>query len=732
MYPIPPSEQLVEERKCRQCSAEFPITDKDMEFYEKLSPVFPIASFGKEVPRNEAEDFPVSESTKLLITEWKVKILETEAGNPSPEIAGTPFQKGAFLIPPPTLCPDCRQQRRLSFRNERKLYKRKCDATGKDIISVYSPISPFTVYEQEYWWSDDWDPIEYGREFDFSRSAFEQFSDLLRVVPRPSLFNTNSENSEYTQTCTDNKNTYMLFESSFDEDCLYGHWLHYADYCVDCSFCDRSHQCYECLDCMDCHALSFSVNCEDCRESSYLKDCIGCSNCFGCQNLQNQQFHFFNVAYPEREYRKKVENFMKVYPTKSERDDIISAFFQKWIHRINQIHQSENCTGDYIRNGKNCHSCFYVFENAENAKYMCNTWLNALSVMDGDAVGANGSYIYESINTALESSNNIFCIRCWWTQYGMYQNECDNTTHCFLCVGLDRKSYCILNRQYTKEAYESLVPQIIEKMMVTPLRQGFEGQMEWGEFFPASMSPFGYNETVAQEYFPLSREEVLGKTPLKGGDAEWNEAEGVGLEKSDSNPPVSPLSGGSNNENFLHWHAFNWSDYEAPFPKVEKVIPASKLPNEITKIPDDILNWAIECEVSRKPFRIIKQELEFYRKHNLPIPRRHPDIRHMDRMKMRNPRKLFERRCDCERCEENWKKKWVILREGVDASYFFLEEKIQGNSGTERRNPPSITTETGDWHLLSKGGLRKKMITTYSPERPERVYCEVCYERETI
>jgi hypothetical protein len=79
------------------------------------------------------------------------------------------------MIPPPTLCPDCRQQRRLSFRNERKLYKRKCDATGKDIISIYSPDKPYTVYHQDYWWSDAWEPMDYGRDFDFSRSAIEQF-----------------------------------------------------------------------------------------------------------------------------------------------------------------------------------------------------------------------------------------------------------------------------------------------------------------------------------------------------------------------------------------------------------------------------------------------------------------------------------------------------------------------------------------------------------------------------
>ena len=126
---------------------------------------------------------------------------------------------------------------------------------------------------------------------------------------------------------------------------------------------------------------------------------------------------------------------------------------------------------------------------------------------------------------------------------------------------------------------------------------------EWGEFFPASISPFGYNETVANEYFPMTREAALAK-------------------------------------------GFQWSDYEAPAPTVSRTIPASRLPERIEDIPDDILNWAIECEVTGRPFRIIAQELDFYRRHQLPIPRRHPDQRHLDRMSLRNPRKLFERKCD--------------------------------------------------------------------------------------
>jgi hypothetical protein len=63
-----------------------------------------------------------------------------------------------------------------------------------------------------------------------------------------------------------------------------------------------------------------------------------------------------------------------------------------------------------------------------------------------------------------------------------------------------------------------------------------------------------------------------------------------------------------------------------------KVIPAHKLPIDITQVPNDILSWAIKCEVSGKPFRIIKQELLFYRKHSVSIPRVHPDERRRNRM----------------------------------------------------------------------------------------------------
>lgn len=87
-------------------------------------------------------------------------------------------------ISPPTLCPEARARRRLAWRNERTLYRRVCDATSKNIVSIFDKGSSFPVYSQEFWWSDGWDSKQYGRPFDSTRPFFDQFYELFSVVRR--------------------------------------------------------------------------------------------------------------------------------------------------------------------------------------------------------------------------------------------------------------------------------------------------------------------------------------------------------------------------------------------------------------------------------------------------------------------------------------------------------------------------------------------------------------------
>lgn len=185
---------------------------------------------------------------------------------------------------------------------------------------------------------------------------------------------------------------------------------------------------------------------------------------------------------------------------------------------------------------------------------------------------------------------------CRWSSNIWYSESCIDCQNCFGCVGLKNKSYCILNKQYTKEEYEMLVPQIIRHMKRTG---------EWGEFFDPTLSPFWYNETVNQEYYPLSKEEAINQ-----------------------------------------WYTWMDQEYAVNIPQGIGTIEARDLPLSSHNAPENLLSKAIICEVSGKPFRIVWQELEFYRRHNLPLPRKHPDIRHEERTKLRPQRNLHLRTCD--------------------------------------------------------------------------------------
>ncbi len=240
---------------CAQCQTGFEITQGDLDYYDRVSPMF----------------------------------------------AGKKEQ-----LPPPHLCPPCREQQRMLFRNEWSFYQRDCDLTGKRMLSIYSPDKPYKVYEQSVWWSDRFDPLEYGRAFDFNRPFFEQWQDLSLAVPRASIHNAKSENSEYTNYSSENKNCYLAIGASFNEDTLYSYR---ASHCKD--VCD----CYDPYECELCYEVSFSKKlynctyCMQCHTSSGLtlcSFCIGCQDCFGCVNLRNQKFHIFNQPYDQEAYGKKV------------------------------------------------------------------------------------------------------------------------------------------------------------------------------------------------------------------------------------------------------------------------------------------------------------------------------------------------------------------------------------------------------------------------------------------
>src|SRR3989339_762302 len=167
-------------------------------------------------------------------------------------------------LPLPTLCPTCRRQWRFAWRNERTLYHRTCDLTGKQIISIYSPHSPYKVYDQNEWHTDKWDAMEYGRDFDFNRPFFDQFNELMLDAPKTSMFSSRNENSDYTNGAQQDKNCYMIFVSDHNQDCYYSYAIDSCTDCTECLNCYKSTLCIECIDCSNSYNLAFSEKSHNC------------------------------------------------------------------------------------------------------------------------------------------------------------------------------------------------------------------------------------------------------------------------------------------------------------------------------------------------------------------------------------------------------------------------------------------------------------------------------------
>ena len=564
-------ESIVEKKSCIQCGVAFEVSDKDLEFYDKMSPV----------------------------------------------LAG---QK--YALPAPKCCPDCRAQRRLSFRNERKLYRRTCDLTWKSVISIYQPEGGYHVCDRHVWRSDDWDPMSYGRAFDFTQSFAPQFEKLWKETPNVALYNVNTVNSEYANHCVGEKNCYMLFGCYENEDCMYGNGMGVSKNCMDLLRGMIMQSCYECVDCKNSYQLFWSQKCNDCSESYFLYNCLNCHNCVWCINLINKSYCIENIQYTKEEYLEKLAqcNFKSYAAIQSYKQ----KFFQLQslaIHKFADLISCEEVTGDGLEHISTSQYCFDLSNDVKDCKFCAHGGFGLVDSYDSYGAGAKASLHYETVDAGVDQTKVAFALVVYESTDAYYCVNCHSCQHIFGCVGLRNKQYCIFNKQYTQEEYEKIVPQIIAHMQTT---------REWGEFFSPSISPFGYNETIAQDYFPESREGVSKK---------W----------------------------------YKRCNYEAPFPHVDASIEARNLPDEIASVTDDFLNQTITCEISGKPFRMVKKELEFYRKHNIPLPHKHPDQRHKERMAQGNPKRLRDRQC-------------------------------------------------------MKCGVAIK--TSYAPERKEVIYCEACYNHE--
>ena len=174
-----------------------------------------------------------------------------------------------------------------------------------------------------------------------------------------------------------------------------------------------------------------------------------------------------------------------------------------------------------------------------------------------------------------------------------------------------------------------------------------KGRMyKYGEFFPKEFSMFYYNETIAQEYYPL--------TEKRASD-----------------------------------FGFKWKNKDKRDYQID--ISTENLPDHIKNVEESIVGKVIECihkggceEQCIEAFKITSDELQFYKRNNIALPRLCPNCRHFQRLKKRNPLKLWHRGCMC-----------------------------------GKQN-----------HFHGKEKCKVEFEPSYAPERPQIIYCEKCYQAE--
>jgi len=385
------------------------------------------------------------------------------------------------------------------------LQQRKCDLTGQPIISMYRPNAPFPVYKISEWWSDKWEGTDYGIDYNPQESFFDQFFKLKNKVPHHNL---NIEynlvtNSEYVNYCSRLKNCYLVSDADTDEDCYYCYTIANSKNLVDCSKVFRSELCYDCLDCTDCYQVLYSQDCSKCSDSFFLKNCFGCNNCFCCANLHGQNYCWHNEQLTKEEYQKKLDTVnlnsrQKIKGLKEEFRKFYLKYPQRYMHGISNV----DSNGDYLyhtQRTKNSYDC----RNAQNCRYCYSLLFAMADSYDVFQWGNDSQLLYEGVVVGDHDYHCKFCFQCYPScQYLEYCFNCICSKNCFGCVGLKKREFCILNKQYSEKSFDELRIKIIENMK----KSG-----EYGEFFPVKFSPFAYNETNAMFFYPLKKEEALEK-----------------------------------------------------------------------------------------------------------------------------------------------------------------------------------------------------------------------------
>jgi hypothetical protein len=284
-------------------------------------------------------------------------------------------------------------------------------------------------------------------------SFLQDYQQLVKSVPKAQdnngRFSENILQSEYTSR---SKNCTYCYDCTYLENgCYCGLCL--GKTIVDCDNCITGELLYECVDCTNCFASSFLDDCTGCGNCHFCTLCTDCTDCYGCVGLLRKKYCIYNKQFKQSTYKATLLRLAVNTPSA-----ILQTVYQSTLtvpHPPNTSIKSSNSTyGDYIRNSSNCYWCFNTLE-ATSSGYIYHSG-QIEDCWDLLASGLKSEMCYELVGSSQ-------CYSCAFLDdsYGCsdchYGSSLRNCTHCFGCIGLSNKSFCVLNKQLKNSEYMKIV-----------------------------------------------------------------------------------------------------------------------------------------------------------------------------------------------------------------------------------------------------------------------------------
>jgi len=530
---------------------------------------------------------------------------ETQAGEKTDSLTGENWRMTEreitlfrdFNVPPLKTSPETFVKKFLPLMTAYSWWWNKHAETGKPLLTYIHPHTKYKIISDDEWHARDFSLIH--QDLFIEHSFFNQLFNLATSVPLSAYKNVEKPVNSIARISLGDEDSYFV-EGCQSKRCFYCTDSFNIEDSAEVCWSDHVNNSYNVLRSHNISGCRVVRESRECLSSLFIFDCRNCEFCFMSWNQRNKKYLFRNEQLtPEEWHRRLAEIDFGDF-------DVFDKYYQEFFAKLNSEtiwpenfnDKCQNSTGEYLEKTLNCERSWYC-DGAKNSYF--GLWDNFGS--ENNALGCHpgSSHCYGNA-AAFNCQNclfNYFAIRCQNCEYCIECYDCEN---CFGCVGLKRKKFCILNKQYSEDEYWK----VLDELKCVMLDRG-----EYGKSLPLKFSLTPFSSSSFDLGFSQSE-----KTSEQ-------------LEAFDFEPSLDGAFGDWTNKTFYQ---------------------IENLPKKIDEINDEWLGRAIISTDYQRPFTILKPELAFYKKLRLPARREHFIKRIEEMWKTLN--KLEQEEKFCLRCQK--------------------------------------------------------------------------------